>query len=49
MVRKLIYRINLALILAISLSGCGAIRGVGDALTRGLRGFSIRFPTIHFP
>jgi predicted small secreted protein len=49
MLRKLSCRIYLAVILALSLSGCGAIRGVGNALANSFKGFSISFPTIHFP
>jgi hypothetical protein len=49
MLRKLSYRIYLAVIAAFSLSGCGAIRSVGNALTNSIKGFNIHFPTIHFP
>jgi hypothetical protein len=34
----------LIVILMISLSGCDAIRGIGNALTNGFKGFSIHFP-----
>jgi hypothetical protein len=44
MLRKLYYRICLLAFLALSVSGCGAIRGIGDALTNGIKGFSIHFP-----
>ncbi|MFZ0533253.1 MAG: hypothetical protein WAM09_08735 [Anaerolineales bacterium] len=49
MLRKLKYRIFLTMLLLFSLSGCSAIRGVGEALTNSFKGFSIHFPTIHFP
>ncbi len=49
MLRKLGYRIYLAVVLAFTLSGCGAIRGVGNALGTSFKGFNIHFPTIHFP
>jgi len=49
MLRKLSIRIYLAVVLAISLSGCSAIRGIGHALTNSFKGFQIHFPTIHFP
>ncbi len=49
MLKKLGYRIYLAVILAFSVSGCSAIRDVGNALTNSFKGFSIHFPTIHFP
>lgn len=47
--KELSRRLYLAVILAFSLSGCGAIRGVGNALANSFKGFSIHFPTIHFP
>lgn len=47
--RKVIYRIYLAVILAFTLSGCGAIRGVGNAIANSFKGFQIHFPTIRFP
>ncbi len=49
MLNKLTSRIYWTVILAISLSGCGAIRGVGNALSNSFKGFHISFPTIHFP
>lgn len=49
MVRRIIYRAYLAVILAFTLSGCGAIRGVGNAIANSFKGFQIHFPTIHFP
>ncbi len=49
MLRRLSIRVYLAVVLAISLSGCSAIRSVGDALANSIRGFSIHFPTIRFP
>ncbi len=47
--KKIGYRIYLAFVLAVSLAGCSAIRGVGDALGNSFKGFSIQLPTIHFP
>jgi hypothetical protein len=49
MLKKLWYRACLSLVLALSLSGCSALRGIGDALTNGIKGFTIHFPGIHFP
>jgi predicted small secreted protein len=49
MLRKLSCRLYLAVILAFSLSGCSAVRGIGNALTNSFKGFNIHFPTIHFP
>ncbi len=49
MVKKLSGRIYLWVILSIGLSGCSAIRGVGNALANSFRGFHISFPTIHMP
>lgn len=44
MLRKLSHRIYLLVFLSLTLSGCSAIRGIGDALTNGIKGFSIHFP-----
>jgi hypothetical protein len=44
MLKKLWYRAGLAVVLVLSLSGCGAIRGIGNALTNSFKGFSIHFP-----
>jgi hypothetical protein len=44
MLRKLWYRVCLAVFLVLSLSGCSAIREVGSALANGLKGFSIHIP-----
>lgn len=49
MIRKLSCRLYLMVMLALSISGCGAIRGVGDALANSFKGFNIHFPTIHVP
>jgi hypothetical protein len=44
MLKKLWYRACVMVVLVFSLSGCGAIRGIGNALTNGFRGISIHFP-----
>ena len=49
MMRKLCTRLYLAVFLAISLSGCSAIRGVGNAIANSIKGFQIHFPTFRFP
>jgi hypothetical protein len=49
MLKKLEYKILTTIILALSVSGCSAIRGIGKALTNSFKGFNIHFPTIHFP
>ncbi len=49
MLSKLSIRVYVAIVLALSLSGCSAIRGVGNALANSLKGFHISFPTIRFP
>jgi hypothetical protein len=47
--KKLWYRLCLNIFLAASLSGCSAVRGIGDTLFRGFQGINIHFPTIRFP
>lgn len=49
MFKKLSCRLYLAIVLAFSLSGCSSVRGIGDALTNGFKGFTIHLPTIRFP
>ncbi len=44
MLKKLWYRACVAAMFVLSLSGCSAIRGIGNALTNGVKGFSIHFP-----
>jgi predicted small secreted protein len=44
MLKKLWYRACVMAVLVFSLSGCSAIRGIGNALTHGFKGFSIHFP-----
>ncbi len=44
MLKKLWYRICLTVVLGLSLTGCGAIRGVGNGLLNGFKGFNIHFP-----
>jgi hypothetical protein len=49
MLKNLSARIYLWIILGLSLSGCSAVRGIGDALLNSFKGFSVSFPAIHFP
>ena len=49
MFRKLSIRIYLAIVLAFSLSGCSAIRSIGDAVANSFKGFQIHFPSFRFP
>ncbi len=49
MLRRLWFRLCLAVFLALALSGCEAIRSAGNAISNSFSGFSIRFPSIHFP
>jgi hypothetical protein len=44
MLKKLWYRVCLSVVFVLSLSGCGAIRGIGNALTNSFKGFSIHIP-----
>jgi hypothetical protein len=44
MLKKLIKRVSLGLFLVLSLSGCSAVRGIGDALLNSFKGFTIHFP-----
>lgn len=44
MLRKLRYRVFLAVSLMFSLVGCSTIRDIGNALTNSFKGFSIHFP-----
>jgi predicted small secreted protein len=43
-VKKLWYRICLMVVLVLSLTGCSAIRGVGNGLFNSFKGFNIHFP-----
>jgi predicted small secreted protein len=43
MFKKLWYRACVMVLVGLSLSGCGAVRGIGDALINGFKGFSIHF------
>ncbi len=49
MLKRLWFRFCLAVFLALSLSGCDAIRSAGNSISNSFSGFNIRFPTIHFP
>ncbi len=49
MVRKIVLRFYIAVVLAFTLSGCSAIRSVGDAIANSLSSFKISFPTFRFP
>jgi hypothetical protein len=44
MLKKMWYLACVMAMLVVSLSGCSAIRGIGNALTNGFKGFSIHFP-----
>ena len=44
MFKKLWFRICLAILSLLSLTGCNIIGDVGNALTNSLKGFSIHFP-----
>ena len=44
MLKKLWYRLCLAVVMVLSLSGCSAIRGIGDGLINSFKGFQIHFP-----
>ncbi len=49
MLKKLWFKLCLTIFLALTLSGCGAIRSVGNAISNSFSGFKIQFPAIHFP
>jgi uncharacterized protein YceK len=49
MLSKLWFRLCLSVMFVLSLSGCSAIRGIGNALTNSFKGFSIHFPSINIP
>jgi len=44
MLKKLWYRACVTALLVLSLSGCGAIRSVGNGLFHSFKGFNIHFP-----
>lgn len=46
--KKMYFQACLGIFFALSLSGCSAVRGIGDALANSFKGFTIHFPTINF-
>jgi hypothetical protein len=43
MLKKLINRVTVGLFMVLALSGCSAVRGIGDALINSFKGFSVPF------
>ncbi len=44
MIKKLIQRLWLGVFMLVTLTGCSAIRGIGDGLMNSFKGFNIHFP-----